>query len=97
MTDYLLDRWGGVNPSSITVKPEGNCLDFVFHNTIVPTEMVQGYDFEGHKVIVQSNSGDLPEIFTVQPLPGWEALTDLVMSAQDNATTIITICQQLLG
>ena len=97
MTEVLIDRWGAINPSSLVAKHEGSCIDFVFNNTVTATPDVLSYVYEGHQIILEGNPSDQPDFFTVIPELGWEPLTDLVVSAPDAATTIITICQMFFS
>lgn len=96
----ILEQWGHPLPSIVSVEEDGHCLNFIYENTVVPSpHSTFGWDYEyqGHIVRLLEASGDLPDKLEVIPEVGWQAITQNPSVAPDWATTIITICQQLLG
>jgi hypothetical protein len=84
-------------PSVLSVEHSGQCIDFSFQNTVVPINNTEVVDYEGHVITILSTGGPSPENISIAPSAGWEVVTQSPIEAADWATTIITICQQLLG
>jgi hypothetical protein len=93
----IIAEWGYPLPSILSAEHSGQCIDFKFENTVVPSDVLMQFDYEGHALSILSGSGDLPEAFTVVPAVGWQLISDSPSTALDWATTVITVCQQLLG
>jgi hypothetical protein len=102
MTENLIEEWGYSPQSTLTVSEEGTCLTFHFNNTVTsyPPEIPTNewlIPFEEHTISILSQAGDWPETLSVIPGAGWEVVTQSPIEAADWTTTIITICQMLLG
>lgn len=97
----LLKTWDYTSPSGmptvLSVEHDGQCMDFVFKNTVVPVNNTEVVNYEDHMITIISGSGSEPELFLVTPAPGWEVISLSPIEAPDWATTIITVCQMLLG
>jgi hypothetical protein len=96
----IIHEWGGPLSSIISVDRKGQCIDFIYENTVVPTPgdyLSWDYNIDGHILTIENAMDKVPDGMSVTPLPGWEAVTELSVVAPDWATTVITICQQLLG
>jgi len=96
----VIDQWGWPLPTTISVEENGSCLDFKIENTVVPSPsnfFTWNYDVDGHIVTITQANGDTPDTFAVLPAAGWELLTESPAQALDWATTVITVCQMLLG
>lgn len=96
----IIDEWGYPLSSIVSVEENGSCLDFKFENTVVPSPgdfFTWDYNVEGHIVTITQANGNDPDTFAVLPAVGWELITESPTQALDWATTIITVCQMLLG
>lgn len=85
------------SPSILSVDYLGQCMDFIFKNTVVPINNTETVTFEDHVITIISSGGPSPENFAVVPAPGWELVTQSPIEAADWATTVITICQSLFS
>lgn len=96
----IIDQWGWPLPSILSVEENSSCLDFVYENTVVPSPgdfFTWKYDVDGHIVTITTALGSDPDTLTVDPAVGWEVINQSPAVALDWATTIITVCQMLLG
>jgi hypothetical protein len=93
----ILAEWGYPIPSTLSAESHGQCIDFKFENTVVPSDMLMQFNYEDHLLSILSASDDLPETFTVVPAVGWQLMSDSPSTALDWATTVITVCQILMG
>ena len=94
----ILHQWGGSNPSSLVAKPDGECIDITYFNTLTyhPSDVEQAEMF-GHQVIVALENNTDPDVLSVIPLPGWEAVTANSILVEEWASGVVRICQMLLG
>lgn len=96
----IIDQWGHPMKSILAVEKDGQCLHFTYENTVVPSPFSDNaweYDYEGHIIKLNESSGVLPDSLEVVPAIGWELVTDSPIVAPDWDTSIITICEMLLG
>lgn len=71
----------------------GQCIDFTFNNIRTGGKSEALWEYMGNKVIALMNPGDIPDVFTVLPAPGWEVMTTNPLSVAEWATGVITVCQ----
>lgn len=96
----VIEEWGHPMKSIVSVEEDGQCLNFIYENTVVASPYSTSswdYDIDGHIVRLSESSGDLPDSLEVIPAIGWEVITTSPLVVPDWTTGIITICQMLLG
>lgn len=96
----VIEEWGFPMKSIVSVEEDGQCLNFIYENTVVPSPYSTfgwEYSVEGHVVKISEGSGNLDDLLTVIPASGWELITDSPLVVPDWTTGVITICQMLLG
>lgn len=59
--------------------------------------MMMEVEAYGHKVSVALGAYTDPDIFTVIPLPGWEAIPFNTVDVVEWSSAVITVCQMLMG
>jgi hypothetical protein len=94
----IVHKWGGSNPSSLVAKQDGDCIDITYYNTLTyHPHIVEETEMFGHQVIVALETFEEPDVLSVIPLPGWEAVTDNSIIVEEWASGVVRICQMLLG
>ena len=90
--------WGGQPNSKVTLESNGECDILTYHNELTPF----GGDgvvtnLGGHSVLVDMKAGNIPDVFSVTPMFGWEVVTDNFLVVSEGLKGVIKVCQVLLG
>jgi hypothetical protein len=96
----IIEEWGYPMKSILSVEEDGQCLHFIYENTVAPSPYsttAWEYNIDGHILKLHEGPGAQPDSIEVIPSVGWELITDSPMVAPDWDTSVITICQMLLG
>jgi hypothetical protein len=90
--------WGGPTYSELRATPNGECIDIEYTNSLThfPSNLVEQVLLD-QQVIVQLNTVEMPDEFSVIAAPGWEVVTTSPLMVEEWTTAIITVCQMLLG
>lgn len=96
--EEIVHKWGNSTPSSLLAKQEGDCVDITYFNTLTyhPSN-VEEVEMFGHQVIVALENNTDPDVLSVIPLPGWEAVTANSILVEEWASGVVRVCQMLLG
>jgi hypothetical protein len=94
-----LFKWGSPNPSSVHAKVGGECIDITYFNTLTssPEGNLIQTELLGHQVIVALEEYLDPDVLSVIPLPGWQAVTENSILVEEWASGVVRICQMMLG
>lgn len=90
-------QWGDTDLSSLSATVDGECIHFVYNNTLTSSVLYQPLVFEGHEASVVFGDGWSPDLFIVKPLEGWELMKSASILVQESTSAIITACQMFLG
>lgn len=89
--------WGTPPSSSLDMDDKGQCVDFLFTNTLTDTVDYAPLVHEAGTAHVNFKFYSEPELFSVEPNVGWQVVTDNLIVVPEWTTGIITVCQMLLG
>ena len=90
--------WGHPVFSELRATPEGGCINIEHINTLThfSSNLVEQVLLD-QQVIVQLNTVEMPDEFSVIAAPGWEVVTTSPLMVEEWTSATITVCQMLLG